>query len=99
MQFLPKICSLCNRASQHRYNIDTTLFCNVVGTLHYNIVILSCENVADTSFSQRCIYIVCLLGKDFVCSFGWQGDVFPLDFIFMTYRPYLIMSFLMRDRT
>ena len=44
-----------------------------MGTLHYNIVILRCGNVAGMSFSQRwkitflqdvqrCIYVVCLLG-------------------------------------
>ena len=26
----------------------------IVGTLHYNVVILCCSNVAGTSFSQRC---------------------------------------------
>ena len=50
-------------------NINTMLFCNVVGTLHCNVVILGCGNVAGTSFSQCCennlltsIYVVCLLG-------------------------------------
>ena len=71
------------------YNINTTLFCNVVGTLHYNdchfmlwqrcwhVFFTTLLNQPFNNVVQRCIYVVCLLG-------GHQHFGCPLTINFLT---------------